>query len=106
MRGLAGVNRLRDAISHVRREDPPHLPMMLDQVPRNASNAHHQLPEAPPPPKLPPPPEKPPLSLELLPLLQPPEEEPPPTQPPERPRLGSPELLTASANIAITKPTR
>src|SRR5581483_6779368 len=63
-------------------------PMVLDQMPGDALDAHertasHQLPEAPPPPKLPPPPEKP-LSLELQPLLLPPEK--PPDQPLPRPR--------------------
>ncbi len=92
MRGLAGPDRLLDAVKHLSREDAARAPMVLDQMPGDALNAHertasHQLPEAPPPPKLPPPPEKP-LSLELepelQPLLLPPEK--PPDQPLPRPR--------------------
>src|ERR1700677_4678240 len=45
-------------------------------VPNQASDPHHQLPEAPPPPPPPPPPLKPP---------PPPPKPPPPAQPPPKP---------------------
>src|SRR5215472_13867523 len=79
MGGRAGLDRPLDRSQHVGSKDAPRAPVMLDEMPCDATDAHvdYQLPEAPPPPKLPPPPPKL-LSLELeLPLLQP----PPPPQP-------------------------
>src|ERR1700683_1414232 len=55
-------------------------------VPNQASDLHHQLPEAPPPPKPPPPPLKPPPPPPKPPPIPPPKPPPrPPNGPPKRP---------------------
>src|SRR3984957_2433060 len=111
VRQLDSLDCLLDGIECGVREQHSRAPMRRRCVPDQASNLHHQLPEAPPPLNPPPPPLKPPPPPPKPPPPPPPSPPPkpppnPPSPPPKPPPLVQPEREppVSMANRNASKP--